>query len=326
MSVELKESSSQTALKKQILRDRAHLFATVRSFFEKKGVLEVDCPALSLSSAIDAHIDVMEVFLGTSFPKGFLHTSPEYGLKRLLAQDLGDLYQMSHVFRAAEYGSLHQPEFTLIEWYRLGFSLKELIAETLELIALFLPAQPTCFFTYRDLFLKYAGIDPFQASPSSLAKVIGDQEISSHSDPLNWDYTTQLHLLMSHHIEPQLKKENLTVIYDFPPQQAMLSEIEKQEDGEVAKRFEIYYKGIELANGFLELRDPEEQRRRLKEEQIKREALGKPFLPPDEEFIESLSSLPSCCGVAVGFDRLMMLRHGTCTLQEILPINSFFSC
>ncbi len=270
-----------------ILQDRAHMFAKARAFFAERDVLEVDVPCLSTSASVDAHIDLIEArCLGKP---AFLHSSPEYGMKRLLAEGIGDIYQISHVFRSDEKGERHNPEFTMVEWYRIGFTFEQLIEETIAFFRLFVDT-PGDFetLTYRDAFLHYVGRFP---------------ESQEERDEL-----------FAFEIEPQLEK---TIIFGFPPEQAALSRIGSNG---LAKRFELFYRGVELANGYDELTDPAVQRKRLNEENQARISLGKKAYPIDEHFLEALEKgIPDCCGVAVGFDRLMMLRHEAEKLEEVLP-------
>lgn len=272
----------------EILRDRAEMLASIRLFFAQKHVLEVDVPLLSQRASIDAHIDLIEATcMGR---KAFLHSSPEYGMKRLLAEGIGDIYQISHVFRDFESGERHNPEFTLIEWYRQGFSLKEMIEETLALIHLFIPPATYETLSYQEAFERYVGFMP--------------------------ESIEQRDQLFAFEIEPHLKH---TVICDFPKEQAALAQV--AEDG-TAERFEIYYQGIELANGYQELFDAKEQKKRLEEENQKRVLLGKQIYPIDFYFLEALEAkIVDTCGVACGFDRLMMLRHSEEKIETVIPFS-----
>lgn len=287
------------------LQERAQMLFAVRSFFAKRNVLEADTPILSPYAPIDAYIDVMEVNMGHG-KWGYLHTSPEYGLKKLLAKEPIDLYQLCHVFRCDEQSPLHSAEFTMIEWYRVEKTLSFLIEETCELMKLFLGDLPYETLTYKEAMETYAKVDPFKED-------LTPHVLSFSADAANWDLDTKRDLLFSHLVEPHLGKNGLTVITDYPASQAALAKIEIEEGLAVAKRFEVYFAGVELANGFDELKDPLEQKNRLDAENRKRVALGKKALPIDKEFLDALSTLPSCVGVAVGFDRLMKLS----TLQII---------
>ena len=279
------------------LQARALMFKRVRQFFEERDVLEVDCPALSPYAPIDLHIDVMSVQ-----DCGYLHTSPEYGMKRLLADGSGDIYQMSHVFRKEEKGALHNPEFTMIEWYRLHLTEEESHNEVLDLIYLFIEKVPCQTLSYQNAYLKYTNLDPFTATPSDFQDLARTNNLDIATENFLWG------TLIEPHLQP------LTLIYDFPPAEAALAKIENG----LAKRFEIYNRGIELANGYHELTDPIEQKRRLEETSTKRQAIGKPPLQIDPDFLAALQKgLPECFGVAVGFDRLLMLQQNANQINDI---------
>ena len=301
-----------TLQKPNLLHQRAQAMKDVRAYFDALDLIEVDCPALSMAASIDAHIDPMQVFL-TSGQTAYLHTSPEYAMKRLLSLYNTHIYSLCHVFRDNEEGDLHSPEFTLIEWYRINLPFETFIEETLDLIRLFLGPNPATTLTYKQAFLKHLNIDPFSATPSTLAP------LANHPDATTWDKDTLLQLLFTLHIEPNLQA--LTVITDYPATQAALARLKP--DQTTAERFEIYYKGIELANGFHELADAAEQRLRLHNENRKRIALGKEPLSLDEDFLAALEKgLPDCCGVAAGFDRLLMLKLHQQTIHTALPLTS----
>lgn len=309
------------ASKISILKDRAKMLEHSRAFFSQRGVLEVDCPALSLSACVDTHIDVMQVKVkeGTV---GYLHTSPEYGMKQLLSYGIGDIYQLSHVFRKEEVGPLHEPEFTMTEWYRIGFTFEQMIEETLEYIRLFVGEKPAEYFSYRELLLSHAGIDYVFASTDDLIRCIKAHHLPLSLDKGEWERDTLLQCLMSFVVEPKLPKEKLSVVKDFPATQAALARTHIVKGAEVAKRFEIYFKGVELANGYHELTDPIEQRRRFSASNHEREKLGKEPLPMDERVIEALErGLPDCCGVAVGFDRLLQLKHQKKEISAVLSLS-----
>jgi lysyl-tRNA synthetase class 2 len=302
-----------------MLVQRARMLSKVRAFFSQREILEVDTPVLSHAAPVDTHIEVMSVNFQNG-KKGYLHTSPEYAMKRLLAEGCGDIYQMSHVFRAEEAGRLHNPEFIMIEWYRIGVSFQFLIDETLELIRLFLGEIPVQTHTYVGVFKKYAGIDPRIATSDEMKSLAEKHHLPLTSEADAWDKETFLHFLLAFLIEPQLT--GLHVIRDFPPPQAALAKLHETEDGLVAERFEAYFNGIELANGFHELTDPIEQRQRFVDDNLERQKCGKEVLPIDEHFLSALEQgLPDSCGVAVGFDRLLMLQLNKESLKEILPFS-----
>jgi lysyl-tRNA synthetase class 2 len=312
----------QILSKLPFLRDRAEMLRRARLFFHERKVMEVDCPALSRAAPIDLHIDVMKVAL-QSGRLGYLHTSPEYGMKRLLASGCGDIYQIAHVFRDGELGPLHNPEFTMAEWYRIGFTFEQMIEETIHFIRLFLGDLPLTPLTYRETLLHFAGIDYLTASMEQLLSCAKAHHLDLPSDAHTWSRDALLQLLMSFVVEPQLGQDHLFAITTFPASQAALSQILTTHDNEaIACRFEVYFQGIELANGYHELTDPQEQKKRLIHSNQARIEAGKEALPIDEYFLQALETgLPDCCGVAVGFDRLMMLRHHHTTLQPILPFS-----
>lgn len=305
------ESNSLAA----ILQDRALMFKAVRTFFENKGVLEVDTPILSKWAPIDAHIDILQT-KATPSHQGYFHSSPEYGMKKLLAKGLGDIFQLSHVFRQGEIGNYHQVEFSMLEWYRSNFSFHKLILETKSLIELFLGSLPYKQTTYAQVLQSTFGIDPMIVPLAHLQHIAKENGFSSDSKDRDvylsflWDIA-----------EESLDKE-LTCVTHFPASQAALAKTFEENNTKFASRFEFYYKGLELANGYHELTDPQEQHQRLLEQNEKRVSLGKEPLPLDLDFIKALQHLRSqeFFGVAVGFDRLMMLRHNKEHIEQILPL------
>jgi len=301
-----------------ILQDRAEMFRAVRAFFHERGVLEVDCPLLSHHAPIDAYIDLFSVDFGKG-KQGYLHSSPEYGMKRLLAQGIGPIYQLSHVYRKGEAGKKHNPEFTLVEWYRPRFSFEAFLNEVVDLIALFLGPLSYSLITYHHAFETYVGIDSRKAIGRDLKQKIEELGIQP---PQTDDREELLNILWGCAIEPHFGKEELTVVTDFPKSQAMLAQTHEVNGEEVARRFEVSFGQMELANGYHELRDPIEQKRRLIEANETRKRLGKEVLPIDPFFLESLESgLPDTYGIAVGLDRLMMLRHQVDEIAAVLPFS-----
>ena len=298
------------------LRVRAEMLARVRHFFAERKVLEVDTPLLSHAAPIATHIEIMTIGFQNG-KKGYLHSSPEYAMKRLIAQGSGDIYQLSHVFREGEIGQRHNPEFTMIEWYRVGMLYDDLIQETLDLIRLFILETSATTYTYAEAFEKFGGLDYRTASATDLQKIAAEHNLSH--DP-TWDKETFLHFLMGFLIEPQFK--GLCVLKEYPASQAALAQTLTKNGDPIAERFEVYYNGMELANGFHELTDPIEQRRRFVEDNHERTRRGKPLLPIDENFLTALESgLPDCCGVAVGFDRLLMLQQHKTSIEDVLPFS-----
>lgn len=300
------------------LRDRAAMLGAARRFFAERQILEVDCPILSVRASIDAHIDLIPA-LYNGQQTCYLHSSPEFGMKRLLAEGIGDCYQLSHVFRDGEHSVKHNPEFTMAEWYRLGFSLEEMIEETIDFVRLFVGPLPYTLISYRDLFLRETGIDYCAASEQELFSYIQQQNLPFYPSILEEGKDALLNLILGSKIEPQLGQDHLCVLAYYPASQAALARKRWHGSEQVAERFEVYYKGIELANGYHELADAAEQRQRFIESNQMRQALGKQTLPIDEHFLKALEKgLPDCSGVAVGFDRLMMLRHPQLKLADVL--------
>jgi elongation factor P--(R)-beta-lysine ligase len=291
------------------LQDRAFMFKTARQFFDQRGVLEVDCPILSTQASVDTHIDLISA-LYRGKEKCYMHSSPEFGMKRLLAEGIGDIYQLSHVFRDGEWSAKHNPEFTMAEWYRLGFSLEQMMEETVQFACLFLGDLPYRIVSYRDIFLQTTGMDYVTASEQDLFSYIQNQNIPFYSTILEEGKDALLNLILGSQVEPQLGHSELFVLAYYPASQAALARKRWHGKEQVAERFEVYHRGIELANGYHELTDAHEQRLRFQEANASRIALGKEPLPIDENFLQALEKgLPDCCGVAVGFDRLMMLRQ-----------------
>jgi elongation factor P--(R)-beta-lysine ligase len=313
----------------ETLRFRAELLTNIRSFFKKKQVLEVETPILSQSATCDVFIDS---FSTSQYGKNYyLHSSPEFAMKRLLASGSGDIYQLAKVFRQEESGQRHNPEFTLLEWYRIGFNDQDLINEVIELInflfSAFTPIHyKTELLSYRDCFLQYLSINPHTATVSELKscakKYHLDKTLSEQDGKDRW-----LELLLSCVIEKQLsgtvEKPKMTFLYDYPASQASLARVEENKYAEpVAKRFELYLGGMELANGFYELDNALEQLKRFENDNQQRIELGKQPVPIDRHLISALEQgLPSCAGVALGIDRLLMLVLGKTHIDDVLSFS-----
>lgn len=303
--------------KNQQLYDRAVLLRIARNFFHVRTIMEVDTPIISAFASIDAHIDLISTTEGR-----FLHSSPEYAMKRLIADGIGDIFQLSHVFREGEVGKKHNPEFMMAEWYRLNIPFQQMIDETLEFIHLFLGDLKKKQRTYQETFIEYAGIDPAESSIQELKKFCIEKNIPIYDGIENEGLDAFLNLILGDYIEPKLGDEELYVLTHYPASQAALAVKVYSSKYPVAERFEVYYKGVELANGYHELGDSKEQRQRLMDANEHRIALGKQPLPVDENFLRALEKgFPDCCGVAVGFDRLMMLRHQANHIEEVIPFS-----
>jgi elongation factor P--(R)-beta-lysine ligase len=313
----------------QRLRQRALLLRRVREFFAARAVTEVDTPLLVNAPVSDVHIHSATVRLGAdpadrAAPPLFLHTSPEYAMKRLLAAGSGDIYQIRHVVRGNESGRLHNPEFTLIEWYRVGFSLGQLMDEVEALVRALLGATAPAAserISYREAFLRELNLDPLSVSDSVLAQAAQPLALSTAAAggaPGTVGRDDWLELLMGATVGPRLGRDALTFVHGYPASQAALARVDPA-DPRVAQRFELYCAGIELANGFHELAAAVEQRARFEADNARRRRLGLPVFPLDERLLAALPALPDCVGVALGFDRALMLAVGATHIEEVLP-------
>lgn len=293
------------------LEQRAKLFAAIRQFFAQKNVMEVDTPVLASAGVSDPHLVNFRTELISPIASEkqtlFLQTSPEYAMKRLLCAGSGCIYQLSKAFRNEEAGRNHNPEFTMLEWYRVGFDHWQLMDEVAELLRLTLNTQQVDRLSYQDVFLTLLELDPLDANISELQACCGHHGFADLVEQ-ETNRDTLLQLLFSHVVEPQIGKEKPCFIFDFPASQAALAKINEQ-DPRVAERFEVYYKGIELANGFHELQDAIEQEKRFASDNHIRATMGIEPAKMDTHFLAALKhGLPRCAGVALGVDRLLMLK------------------
>ena len=301
------------------LQQRARLYQLVREFFLSRQVLEVDVPVLSQYATVDPFIDSLQTqVLGRT---EYLQTSPEFFLKRLLAAYQHDIYYLGKAFRQGERGRRHRPEFTMLEWYRVGWNEQNLISEVNELLALFFPEKPYSTYTYRDVFYRTLSIDPHKATTDELLQCALNALYGEIDNSLmNSDKNTLLDLLFTHCIEPQLPL-GIVAISDYPASQAALAKIAKDTQGQpVAKRFEIYVDRIELANGYWELNDEAEQQLRFEQDLAYRRTHGLPALPFDHSLVDALSegNMPDCAGVALGIDRLLMCWLETNDISDVV--------
>ena len=285
---------------------RAKTLAKIRAFFAKRNIVEVETPLLSHATNPTPHL------ASFSINDLYLQTSPEFAMKRLLAAGSGDIYQICKAFRKGELGRLHNPEFTILEWYRVGFNHHDLMAEVNEFLQTIINTPPAKQFTYEKIFSDFCQINPHTATTQQLKAIAQDRLSITTLQQDDW-----LQLLFTHLIEPQLGFEQPVFIYDFPPTQAMLAKI-RPENPTVASRFEIYYKGIELANGFHELNDLQEQQKRFTQDLTKRQQLNLPPVPLDKNFLAALPNLPDCSGVACGIDRLLLHIAAMTSVDEVL--------
>jgi len=310
------------------LRQRAALNALIRGFFAERGVLEVETPVMSEAGNTEPNIESFQArFTGhrdAGAPLRWLRTSPEYPLKRLLAAGVGDCYELGRVFRNGEAGGRHNPEFSMLEWYRVGWDHRRLAEETVELVRASLQLvgreatlQVT---TYRQLFIDVLGLDPFTADLEALQSPLSQARI----DPDGLGRDDWLDLLMTHHLQPGFATDHITVVHDWPATQCALAKVRagaQPGDSPVAERFELYLGGYELANGYHELNDAQEQRARFQRDHRVRAARGLPLPPLDERLLASLPRLPDCAGVAVGVDRLLMALRGTARIADVLALD-----
>ena len=300
---------------------RARLYGLLRGFFARRGVLEVETPILSAAANPDLNIASFctrfDGHVDGGVPGRWLRTSPEFPLKRLLAAGLGDCYELGRVFRNGEAGRQHNPEFTLLEWYRTGWDARRLAEEVVELVqeALALVGTPNRVrvVTYAELFTEVLGIDALRAPATVLIQALGDLQV----DPAGLDRDDWLDLLLTHRIQPLFPIDLITVVHDYPASQCALARV-RPGDPPVAERFEVYLGSTELANGFHELNDAVEQRRRFAADCVRRRARGLPEQPLDENLLAVLDELPDCAGVALGVDRLLMHMAGVADIASVL--------
>ena len=303
------------------LLKRAKIVNEIRHFFADRGVLEVETPTMSQATVTDVHLRAFETqFTGPGAAQGitlYLMTSPEYHMKRLLAAGSGPIYQMGRSYRNEEAGRYHNPEFTMLEWYRPHYDMYRLINEVDDLLQQTLECESAESLSYQQAFLRYLDIDPLTAEKDKLREVAAKLDVSNIADTEE-DRDTILQLLFMVGVEPHIGLEKPPFIYHFPASQASLAEI-SSEDHRVAERFEVYYKGVELANGFRELTDAAEQRQRFERDNRKRAAMGLPEQPIDENLLAALEhGFPECAGVALGIDRLIMLALGAERISDVI--------
>lgn len=320
MNGDWRPSASEAAL-----RLRAEVYRRIRDFFHQRHVLEIETPILSESGNTDPNIESFHLqFSGPGLAgerTRWLRTSPEFPMKRLLGAGLGDCYELGRVFRNGEFGRRHNPEFTMLEWYRVGWSHLELIEECIELVRHVFALKDIQLsvrrLSYAELFLEFTGVEPHTASDAQLRDaVLSKIDI----DPENLQRDDFLDLLITHCIEPLLPPQVLTVVYDFPATQCALAQV-RPGDVPLAERFEVYLGAAELANGYHELTDAQEQSRRFNRDLRLRSQRGALPVPMDTRLISALGSLPDCAGVAMGMDRLMMALLEAESLPDVVAFD-----
>ncbi|QQF77490.1 elongation factor P--(R)-beta-lysine ligase [Histophilus somni] len=306
----------------QNLLARAKIIADIRRFFTERGLLEVETPVLSEFGVTDVHLSTFSTAFTSPFMEKsktlWLTTSPEYHMKRLLACGSGAIFQLCRVFRNEEVSKRHNPEFTMLEWYRPHFDMYRLINEVDDLLQQILDCEPAESFSYQFVFQEHVGIDPLSAPINELIEKARECHLDGAE---NEDRDTLLQFLFSTLVEPNIGQNKPIVVYHFPATQAALAQI-STEDHRVAERFEFYYNGLELANGFNELTDAQEQEHRFNQDNRLREQLGLPQHEIDHRFLGALQAgLPNTAGVALGVDRLIMLALGAENISEVISFN-----
>lgn len=309
----------------EMLKTKARLLTKLRAFFADKDILEVQTPILSQAGNTEPTIESFitqqhENSAHITLPS-FLNTSPEFSMKRLLAADYGSLYQITPAFRQDEQGKRHNPEFTLLEWYRIDFDHHALMGEVNSLLRYiaedFIKLERSEFFSYQQAMIQFAGVDPFTATIEELKTATFKAEV----DVVGMEEATKdtwLDLLMTMVVEKNLPNNCPVFIYDYPASQAALAKIRKGSP-DVAERFELYINGMELGNGFHELSDAKEQAQRFKDQQQQRKDSKQQGIPADGHLIEALKhGLPDCAGVAIGLERLLMVLTGTENINDVL--------
>ncbi|NMR26204.1 elongation factor P--(R)-beta-lysine ligase [Pseudoalteromonas sp. NEC-BIFX-2020_015] len=320
MSIDLWQPSAQV----NTLAQRATILRAIREFFYQRQVMEVETPSLSSASVTDVHLASFKTqFIGPGYAQGlplYLQTSPEFAMKRLLAAGSGAIYQICKAFRNEEAGNHHNPEFTMLEWYRPGFDEFALMDEMDELIQLILNVQPAKRLTYQQVFEQALGIDPLTATIAQLQNIACEQgfaDIAKHETHRD----TLLQLLFCMKVEPTIGQDKPCFVYHFPASQAALASI-CEHDTRVAGRFELYYQNMELANGFNELTNAQEQAKRFNDDNVYRNANNLTAVPIDTRLIAALEhGLPQCAGVALGIDRLVMLATDKNCIKEVIAFD-----
>lgn len=306
------------------VRSRAAMLRRIRRYFEANGMLEVDTPALSPYAVSDAQIESFEIPTSAVSQRPlFLHTSPEFCMKRLLCAGFPDIYSVCRVFRDGEAGKQHQPEFTMIEWYRRGFGLQAMIDDTVGMIQAALTsaiaADEAIQYDYRDRCLQAADVDPFSASIAELADATrADAQLRASIGDVRDDW---LDLLLATRLAPGFNTDRLTVLRHYPASQAALARL-CPNDPQVADRFEVFLGPLELANGYVELADAQEQSERMRRDNDERLRRNRHVRPHDTLLLSALSAgLPACAGVAVGFERLQMSHDRTDDIRDVIPFS-----
>lgn len=307
------------------LRRRSEILAKIRQFFAERSVIEVETPLLSQHTVTNPYIQSFSTLHQPNISHQqvyYLQTSPEYAMKRLLAAGSGSIYQLAKSFRNEEISDRHNPEFSLLEWYRVNFDHFQLMDEVKDFLIFLLGERQVNKLTYEELFKQHLQINPHHANLSELKNCSSEHKINI-ADADSFDRDTWLDILMTHIIEPKLNPQHLNFVYHFPASQAALAKINYDQNGNaIAERFEVYAGGMELANGFHELTDAKEQQQRFESENQQRAKNKQPQLAIDFRFLKALEKgLPPCAGVALGVDRLMMIALNAKSINEVLSLS-----
>ncbi|MXX61085.1 MAG: EF-P lysine aminoacylase GenX [Holophagales bacterium] len=305
------------------LKRRAAMLAELRAFFAERGVLEVETPLLSAETTPDLHLEPLSSRVdapGVECRRMYLQTSPELAMKRLLAAGSGSIYQVCKAFRGGERGRWHNPEFTILEWYRVGWDVHRLMREVAALIETLLAGsrrlEPAVYASYAELLQRHAEVDPYDSPTEALRRAVEDTP--SPVDTSGLDRDDLLSRLFGERVEPRFAPDRVTVVFGYPASQAAMARLNAS-DPRTAERFEAYVGEIELANGYGELCDPVEQRQRLERDLASRRGTGRPPLPMPSRFLAALESgLPHCAGVALGLDRLLGLDLQAGSIDELI--------
>lgn len=303
------------------LQSRAQMLTKIRSFFQQRSVLEVETPLLCHATGTDSQLD----FFSSDATKNqsmFLQTSPEFAMKRLLAAGSGSIFQISKAFRKGESGRFHNPEFSILEWYRVGFSLHQLMDEVIELINEVLTEvysiNEVKKISYVDLFEQVTGLNPLRFNQKEYARYARKNELTDAISLCGDDYSMWLDFIFSHKVQVTLNDYSISLVYGYPAVQSSLARLNK-ENPAIADRFEVFIAGVEIGNGFFELADAKEQEKRFDNENRVRKSKGLVQVEKDELFLDALlSGLPDCCGIALGLDRLLMVKTNSEYLDDVL--------
>lgn len=308
----------------ELLRLRAQILDDIRRFFSTRAVLEVETPVLSYSSGTDPQLD----FFTTDYCSPplqhtlFLQTSPEFAMKRLLAAGSGSIYQICKAFRNGESGRFHNPEFTLLEWYRVGFTLSQLMDEIAELMAVLFNGhralKPTQRFSYQEIFKCYTGLNPLEFSYQDYCAYALENQLSDAVSICGYDHALWLDFIFSHKVQPRLGENSVCMVHGYPVCQSSLARINEY-NSQITDRVEVFLNGIELGNGYYELTDAKEQERRFDQEIAIRQQRKYPVTVKNKHLVAALEAgLPECSGIAIGLDRLLMLLANSATINDVL--------